>query len=174
MLMSNGVALRTPSGTAAQKGQAASSWLVNQSCSRNPYNTQSLTAAPRLSTNNIFLTPFFLLSVCPSHRHRLPGRKLPASVPDRPGRSSPPPQWIHLCVQRLRVNEGRRLEPSPQLSETLTAASVLVFAAAPRDQDRFFWSPQRPKVSCSPWWVEERKRKNTVGIFPRLCALFLF
>jgi len=51
-----------------------------------------------------------------------------------------------MCVQRVSVDTGSRLEPSRQLSDILKAASVVVFAATPRDQDRFFWSPRRPKV----------------------------
>lgn len=111
-------------------------------------------------------TPFVLLSCALRTTTFLSSpssRKLPVGVPARPGRSAPAPpspQWIHLCVRRVRVDEGRRLEPSPRLSETLKAASVVVFAAAPRDQDRFFWSPQRPKVSyysCARWMVGSRE-----------------
>ena len=70
----------------------------------------------------------------------------------------------------MRVDAGRRLEPSPWLSERLKAASVVVFAATPKDQDRFFWSPQRPKVSCAMRRIGGREwRRFGCSV---ICALF--
>ncbi|CAM9534291.1 unnamed protein product [Ectocarpus sp. 13 AM-2016] len=83
-------------------------------------------------------------------------RELRTTTPARSETSSAPPQWIHLCVQRISVHKGCRLEPSSQLSEKLKAASVVVFAATPRDQDRFFWSPLHPKPDWSQAKAELR------------------
>ncbi|CAM9403052.1 unnamed protein product [Pylaiella littoralis] len=85
--------------------------------------------------------------------YRALSSKLPSNAPTRQDKSSAPRQWLHLCVQLVSVNGGCRLEPSQQFSRTLKAASVVVFAATPRDQDRFFWSPQHPK----PDWSQARE-----------------
>ncbi|CAM9412594.1 unnamed protein product [Ectocarpus sp. 8 AP-2014] len=82
--------------------------------------------------------------------------ELRTTTPARSEKSSAPPQWIHLCVQRVSVHEGCRLEPSSQLSDKLKAASVVIFAATPRDQDRFFWSPLHPKPDWSQSKAELR------------------
>lgn len=87
-----------------------------------------------------------------------PSRKVPTNTAvARPGKSGPPSQWIHLCVQRISVKKGRRLEPSPPLSDKLKSASVVVFAATPKDHDRFFWSPLHPKVSPTRSRIEKKK-----------------
>lgn len=54
---------------------------------------------------------------------------------------------MHLCAHRVDVDKGRRLSNSPGLSATLKMASVIVFAAAPKEHNRFFWSPVGFKVS---------------------------
>lgn len=96
----------------------------------------------------------FTTPTCPPARHvisrTLPSlltRRLPTNAATRPGQINEQSQWMHLCVQRVGVNEGCRIQASPQLSEALSAASVVVFAATPRDRDSFFWSPLHPKVN---------------------------
>lgn len=82
-------------------------------------------------------------------------------------------------MQHVGVNKGCRLESSQQLSRTLKAASVVVFAATPKDQDRFFWSPQHPKVNFSAGTEEgatfcralllARVRADDIGRVLRVC-----
>ncbi|CAN0104438.1 unnamed protein product, partial [Ascophyllum nodosum] len=80
-------------------------------------------------------------------------RKVPMGERTGSSEASLNPQRMHLCVNRISIEEGRRLGPSLELSRALEATSLVVFAATPRDQDRFFWSPLHPK----PDWSKARE-----------------
>ena len=83
------------------------------------------------------------------------------------------PQRMHLCVNRISIEEGRRLGPSLELSRALEATSLVVFAATPRDQDRFFWSPLHPKVNVKPALRGEMERLGDSFTF-RSISFFSF
>jgi len=119
-----------PSSSEIRTSRTAAVWYLTQS-----------SASVRFLHNKRPVSHAFLLNMC---------RKLPSDVA-APRRSEvcANSQWIHVCVQRINVSEGNPLQPSPELSRTLNASSVVVFGAIPRNQDRFFWSPLLFKVDVA-------------------------